>query len=46
MTEPIMEEMPTNNSATSQQTCPTPECGEAGELRPWPAGCVALAKSG
>src|SRR5215469_1454579 len=38
--------MPTNNSATSQQICPWPECGEAGDWKPSPAGMVALANSG
>src|SRR5271165_1411543 len=38
--------MPTNSSAVSQQIWPRPECGEAGEPAPWPAGIVALARVG
>src|SRR6516164_7697754 len=44
--DPIIEEMPTNARATSQQICPWPECGEAGDWKPSPAGMVALANSG
>src|SRR5579871_4033826 len=41
-----MEETPTNARATSQQIWPWPECGEAGDWKPSPAGMVALARSG
>src|SRR5688500_11122804 len=39
--------MPTNSSATSQSTCPMPDCELAGDVTvPVPAGMVALARVG